>query len=522
MKTLIFLLLLFFSLTAPLSAKKKVVLPHREIPTLGTEDSLETLLHSLDPHSVAQHLAFYQLYPTSIEGKKALSHALELLGEKEGETPTELPIVELQEIINLITRASFDSQIISLSEEQLTFIKKLSASLHHHSLKGHGLYSKKEVLTLPDEQTDLARTLLLFQIGDDPTSLEKIAQYEAQLDLMALQIRSRLSKKASHQEKMKEINHFIFHEMQFRFPPQSAHAADIDLYTFLPSVLDGRQGVCLGVSILYLCLSQRLDLPLEIITPPGHIYVRYNNGKELINIETTARGINTPSDMYLGINTKSLKKRGLKEVVGLAFMNEASVHWSNGKFARSLSCYETAKLFMPEDPLLKMFLGFSYLFNGQTSKGASLLKQIANSCAEEAIAKETIPEDYLAGRVDAEGIKTVFLQVDATRSSILEKQKKLERCLERYPLFRAGLLQLATTWLQLNRTKEAKAILERYHKLDPHNVIVEYYLSVLCFERLDYNESWEHLKILTSLLQAKQHNPPALVSLRQSLSKISP
>ena len=77
----------------------------------------------------------------------------------------------------------------------------------------------------------------------------------------------------------------------FRFPPHSLYAKDIDVYTFLPSVLDSRRGVCLGVSILYLCLAQRLDLPLEAMTPPGHIYVRYG---EDLNIETTARGIDVP------------------------------------------------------------------------------------------------------------------------------------------------------------------------------------------------------------------------------------
>ena len=98
--------------------------------------------------------------------------------------------------------------------------------------------------------------------------------------------------------------------MRFRFPPHSLHAKDIDIYTFLPSVLDGRRGVCLGVSILYLCLAQRLGLDLEIITPPGHIYVRYQSPEgEMINIETTARGIDIPSERYLGMETRKLQTK---------------------------------------------------------------------------------------------------------------------------------------------------------------------------------------------------------------------
>jgi tetratricopeptide (TPR) repeat protein len=318
------------------------------------------------------------------------------------------------------------------------------------------------------------------------------------------------------------MNRFIFYDMQFRFPPQSLHAADIDLYTFLPSVLDGRQGVCLGVSILYLSLAQRLNLPLEIITPPGHIYVRYHQGDTLINIETTARGINTPSEAYLGINTLSLKQRPLKEVIGLAFMNQAAVYWTHEKYPESLQCYEKAILFMPNDPLLKMFFGFSCLFNGKTGKGVTLLKEVNASCFHEAVSKESIPEDYLSGKVDIEGIKAVFLPVDETRESILKKQKTLEHIVQRYPRYRAGLFHLATTWLQLGRTKEAIPILQKYHDIDPHNAVVEYYLSIVCLERLDYNLAWAHLKQLSSLLEAKQHTPPALLSLRQHLSMLCP
>ena len=93
-------------------------------------------------------------------------------------------------------------------------------------------------------------------------------------------------------------------------------------------MLDSRRGVCLGVSILYLCLAQRLGVELEAITPPGHIYVRHvAPDGEIVNIETTARGIDVPSEMYLGMETRKLQKRDIRQVIGLAFMNQAAVSW---------------------------------------------------------------------------------------------------------------------------------------------------------------------------------------------------
>jgi tetratricopeptide (TPR) repeat protein len=364
---------------------------------------------------------------------------------------------------------------------------------------------------------------LINQFDQEKDPIDAIRQYEASLDLMALQILVRLPKKSTSEDKIREINHFIFQEMQFRFPPHSIYARDIDLFTFLPSVLDSRQGVCLGVSILYLCLAQRLDLPLEIVTPPGHIYLRYpqENG-DIINIETTARGINLRSEAYLGINTRALQLRTMKEVIGLAFINQAAVYWGKEDYQTTVTLYEKSKLYIDDDPLLKMFLGFNYLFVDRIDEGKKLLHEICHLTSEHEISQETIPEDYLNGRVDIEGIKIVFLHVDETRASVLEKQQKLQTILQRFPNFRTGLLQLAITWLQLGRGNEALEVLERYHRLDSNNPIVEYYLSIICLQRFDYLRAWQFFKRAESIVYAKDHRPEALKNLKNGLRRACP
>ena len=521
---ILFFLFLSLAITPELLAKRRAKVEEREIPLNNTESSLKSLFNSLDPYSVSQHLAFYELYPETKEGKTSLKRAWELLSRgaiSEAESATILPIVDIQAIISLITRQSFDSPA-ALSEEQLELIAKISERLHNRKLKGRNVWTKEEVLQLTPEEIDIARGLLIFQFDESVQPKKEIRQYEANIDLIALQIAARLPVHATNEDKIREINRFIFQEMQFRFPPHSLYANDIDLYTFLPSVLDSRQGVCLGVSILYLALAQRLDLPLEIITPPGHIYVRYNNGRKIINIETTARGVDLPSEVYLGINTRKLQQRNLKEVIGMAFINQASVFWGKQDYAKTVALYEKAQAFLPNDPLLKMFMGLNYLFVGRNSEGTKLLREIRYLTFAESVSPESIPDDYLSGKIDAEGIKAVFLPVDETRESILKKQKELEQILKRYPHFRAGKLHLATTWLQLGRLNEAKEILEAYHKLDPHYCIVEYYLSVLCLERLDYNQAWNYLKQTESLAHARGTHPRALRSVREALRSVCP
>lgn len=485
------------------------------------EPSLKSLLSSLDPLSVSQHLAFYELYPQTDEGKKALSHAWQLLNQSHVKIDTPkltVPSLDIQAVISLVTRQPFDNPII-LNEEQLQVIEQISGSLHNRKIKGHHIWTKAELLALDPEDVDLSRGLLINQFDEKK---EEIRQYEANLDLMALQILARLPQTALPQDKIREINRFIFQEMKFRFPPHSIYAKDIDLYTFLPSVLDSREGVCLGVSILYLSLAQRIGLPLEIITPPGHIYIRYREGIRITNIETTARGINMPSETYLGIDTRQLQQRNIKEVIGLAYVNQASVAWGQGNHELTIQLYEKALPYLPNDPLINMFLGFNFLFVGKKAEAKKLLTPLKNFTFDYAVSPESIPEDYLNGRVDSEGIKAVFTHVDESRTSIINKQKQLEKVIKRYPRFRAGLLQLAVTWLQLGRASEAREILEKYHAIDPNNCVVEYYLSILCLQRFDYNQAWSYLKKTETLLKSREHKCKALRGVRDGLRRVCP
>ncbi|HSX12873.1 MAG TPA: transglutaminase family protein [Chlamydiales bacterium] len=482
-------------------------------------EHLSSLYSTLDPNSVAQHFAFYELYPTTKEGRNSLRHAWELL-KGTGDPEMILPAIDLQPMITLVNRTS-EEQTPLLSDEQLAVIERLSQNLGNRNLRGFNLWNQEEILALQPNEMDIARGLLVAEIGSQEKS--KIRSYEATLDLMALQILARLTPDATPLQKVRAINDYIFSEMRFRFPPHSLHAKDIDLYTFLPSVLDSRKGVCLGVSILYLCLAQRLDLQLESVTPPGHIYVRHVSADgEITNIETTARGIDLPSEVFLGVETKSLQTRNPKEVIGLAFMNQAAVSWHREDPFRAIELYQKAMPFLPNDYLLNMFLGFNYLFVGKEAEGKALLEKVKGVIPEHAVSTDTVSEDYLAGLADAESIRTVFSEVNETRTSILNKRKKIEAVVQKYPKFRQGLLALAITYLQLGREKEALPILERYHAIHPQDPTVNYYLSAIHLQRRNYPKSWKYLNIAEKLVKEKNHEPKALQEIRKKLQKVCP
>lgn len=488
-----------------------------------TQEKIHVLYTSLNPLSISEHLAFYQLFPETQDGKKSLQDAWNLLC-KNG-SPTVSPTLSLEflpqsainSLVTFITKTEGE-KTPNLLPHDLKVIQELGVYLPNRKLKGYFAKSEEEVLALPPHEVDLSRGLLLSQ-----DSNEKVDSYEALIDLMALQILTRISLNDPPEKKIRAINHFIFEEMGYRFPPHSVYAQDIDLYTYLPSVIDSRRGVCLGVSILYLALSQRLGLNLQALTPPGHIYVRYFSPEKTINIETTARGIHIDTKEYLGIESEAIPIRSIKDVIGLAYFNEASVHWQNKNFQKALKCYQKASLYLPDDLLLKELMGFNYLFVGDIAQGNELLQEVyQKGGGHDQYAQKTVVEDYLNGKVNPEGIQTLFLHVDEKRDSLLVKKNALEAILQKWPDFRAAYFHLAVTWLQLNRHKEALLALQQYEEKEQMDPTAQYFLAQLYAIRSNFPKAWNHFHKAEKLLKDRDPLPETIVELKKSLAEYCP
>jgi len=491
-----------------------------------TPAKLKVLYNSLDPHSIPQHLALYELYPNTKEGQQALQDAYSLLAGRSTFLNEAIPLpssfsYSIDALIGLVNKNS-DSHHVELTKAELACVDRLASRLPNRKLPGYRIQSEEELLKLKPSEIDLAHGILISQFGSSQPAFSQIRSYEAAIDLMALQILTRISLTDSPKAKVRALNHFIFEEIGFRFPPHSSYSKEIDHYTFLPSVLDSRRGVCLGVSILYICLAQRLNLDLEIVTPPGHIFVRWHEGDETINIETTARGIHLKDEDYLGMDTLALQQRNVKETIGMAYFNQASVFWERDDYDKAMESYRKAQLFLPDDKQLIELMGYISLLQGDEKQGKMFLQQIRDHIPDHAVSKNSIAEDYLSGNVGSDAIKAIFKHVDETRLSLLEKRQELERILQKYPKFREGLFSLAGIWLQLHRTGEALEVLERYHEIDQNNATIEYYLAALYAERTDYNNAWKHFRLSEALVKRRGHEPKALSTFRQELASLCP
>ena len=484
---------------------------------------IESIYAMQDPNNLTKLLAFYHLHHKSPYGKKALERVFFLINKHRKEklpfcTIPEFHRLHLDPLIKTLTKQPEES-ISLLSSSQIEFITKLSSHLKHRNKKGHHISSYKEIITLPSSEISISKAIFLSQYEDK--ELSKLQTFETTLDLYALCILAKLDKDPSDKQIVDEISNFIFHEMLFRFPPHSLWIKNVDQYTALPSILDSRHGVCLGVSILYLSLAQRLGVDLSICTPPGHIYLAFSKDDHFENIETTARGIDLPTKNYLSIQTKFVQKKNVKEVIGLYHVNAASVYWQNSQPKKAIAEYKKALLYMPDDLLTKLFLNYNYLISGDTKIGLKGLKEVRGQKIEGSISRNTLVDDLLNNHIDSSGIKAIFSHVDETRESVLKKQKDLKDILKKHPKFRDGIFHLAISWLQLGRKKEALACLNNYHKIDKENPVVEYYLSQLNFLCLNPIPGNKHFNNLLSLLKKQDHYPRCIKELKMMKKSFS-
>jgi tetratricopeptide (TPR) repeat protein len=206
----------------------------------------------------------------------------------------------------------------------------------------------------------------------------------------------------------------------------------------------------------------------------------------------------------------------------LAFMNQAALYSKQEDSLKALECYQKAKPYLSDDMLLKELMAYHYLFIGKTDEGKRLLQEVNGYISDCEVTAGTLPDDYLSGKVDEEGIRTIFISVDETRESIVKKREAIEKVLEKWPQFRDGWLNLATTWMQLHREKEALAALEKFWKLHPYDPSAAYYLSALYAERMDYVKAWAFLQHAEALLKAAKHQPKVLTQYRRQLEKLFP
>jgi len=196
-----------------------------------------------------------------------------------------------------------------------------------------GLYvnSVEKALQLSDDDIDIATAVLLIGKRWDPSI--NIGYYRGRIDEMAIAVLDRLngqSPLSNGRKTVQIINKLLFDELGFT----PVDSADDPQDLFLNSVLDNKKGYCLSLSVLYLSIAERLELPVYGVVVPGHFFVRYDDKDRPFNIETTQKGTSPPDGHYIKDfkvpqdkqQAVYLRNLGKKETIGCFFNNLGNVY----------------------------------------------------------------------------------------------------------------------------------------------------------------------------------------------------
>ncbi|ADB17121.1 peptidase S1 and S6 chymotrypsin/Hap [Pirellula staleyi DSM 6068] len=115
----------------------------------------------------------------------------------------------------------------------------------------------------------LAASLWIASLDEEDVD---VTAYIKQVDRMAAEVKSSFTEKPADDEKITKLNRLLFDELGF-------HGSRADYYqranSYFNRVLDDREGLPITLSVLYLSLAKRIDLPMEGVGMPGHFLVRH-------------------------------------------------------------------------------------------------------------------------------------------------------------------------------------------------------------------------------------------------------
>lgn len=213
---------------------------------------------------------------------------------------------------------------------------------------------------------DLNNTLVSTQTMDE------------NLDRMASDLESRLKGVTEPKRVIQRINQYLFDDQGFDVDRSKLFEGTLDTL-LLNQVLKNKKGHCLSLSLIYLCLAERLELPIVGVMVPNHFFIRYQTREGgRINIETTARGATYPDAYYQKIHLKgyddqvSLKPLSKTKTVAVYLSNLANHYKLQGDHLKAMAMFQKIITVIPRRASLLTNLGNTYERDKQIIKAIAI------------------------------------------------------------------------------------------------------------------------------------------------------
>ncbi len=216
-----------------------------------------------------------------------------------------------------------------------------------------------DAISVPDGEIDLARAALYVAAEEEP-GLDVVA-YQGHVALLAYKARKMLPGRHSVYDAIHTINQVLYEGEGFRGNRENYYDPK---NCYLNHVIDGRKGIPITLSIIYMEIASRMGYPLRGIGMPGHyllaagkgcseIYVDpFNNGGLLSRLEClriALRGASPPKARRRILTKRYLPVSDKRSTLMRLLMNLKMIYGKNKDSARALKCAERIQLLYPRD-----------------------------------------------------------------------------------------------------------------------------------------------------------------------------
>lgn len=204
---------------------------------------------------------------------------------------------------------------------------------------------------------DIGRTALVAAQCTDPAV--NVEASLARLDALAAELKPALAKASTPREQLETMRQVIFDRWGFGdgrvLPP--------DVFVSFTDVLEKRQWNCFGLTLLYVALGERMDLPLAMVSGRGHALVHLRNSPFFV--ETTQKGAVHDDKNYLATylpypctDPREYTLQSDRETVAVLLTQTGVALEAQARYIAAKSCYSHALRFDPIHAEALAALGF--------------------------------------------------------------------------------------------------------------------------------------------------------------------
>jgi regulator of sirC expression with transglutaminase-like and TPR domain len=222
------------------------------------------------------------------------------------------------------------------------------------------------IVARPDAQINLAEAALLIAAEEYPHL--DIGGYLDHIRRIAERIKDRVGLEPEPVRLIQALNNFLFDEEGFRGNSEDYYDPK---NSFLNEVIDRRKGIPITLSILYMEIARRLDLPLVGVGLPGHFIVKYEAAEReilvdpfhqgaLLSEEDCQRTLDRIYDGKVAFHRDLLTRTSKRQILARMLNNLKGIYLQLRDLPRALGVAERLVLIDPGSPTLLRDRGLVY------------------------------------------------------------------------------------------------------------------------------------------------------------------